>query len=247
MKRFWDSAAHAPQPGGFGVLLDGKPVRLPGGAPLVVPSEALAAAIAEEWAAAGGAKGGEMSMQDVPLTRLAGTAQERIAPDPAGQIAGLARYGETDLLCYRAEDRKLAARQAEQWQPLLDWAALHFDAPLRVTTGLMPVAQDPAALAALRRSLAACKPLELAALGLLVPALGSLILALAVLHGRLGPEEAQALAVLDETFQEEFWGTDPVAAQRRERTAEEVVLAARLLALAKAPREDAGLDGRIRG
>jgi chaperone required for assembly of F1-ATPase len=240
MKRFWESAAAAPQPGGYGVLLDGRPVRLPGGAPLVVGNEALAAAIAAEWQAAGGAKGGEMSMQDVPLTRLAGTAQERIAPDPAGQVAGLAKYAETDLLCYRAEDSRLAARQAELWQPLLDWAALHLDAPLRTTTGLMPVPQEAAALAALRRAVAACDPLELAALGMLVPALGSLVLGLAVLRDRLGPEEAHALAVLDETFQEEFWGTDPEAARRRERGAAEVMLAARLLALARAPRQDSG-------
>lgn len=233
MKRFWDTAAHAAQPGGYGVQLDGRPVRLPSGTPLLVESEALARAIAAEWAAAGGAKGGEMSMEDVPLTRLAGTAQERLAANPAAQIEGLAKYAETDLLCYRAEDDKLAARQAETWQPLLDWAALHLDAPLRVTTGLMPVPQPEEALAALRRVVAACTVLELAALGLLVPATGSLVLALAVLRGRLDAAEAHALSVLDETFQEAFWGTDPAAENKRARGARDVALAAQLLALGR--------------
>ncbi|WP_135470967.1 ATP12 family protein [Crenalkalicoccus roseus] len=231
MKRFWDSAAAAPQPGGFGVLLDGRPVRLPGGAPLVVPAAALAEAIAEEWARAGGAKGGEMSFADVPLTRLAGTAQERIAPDPAPVVTALARYGETDLLCYRAEDRRLAAEQAAQWDPLLDWAALQLDAPLRVTAGLMPVPQDATALAALRRAVAALGALELSALGVLVPGLGSLVLGLAVVHGRLEAAEAHRLATLDEAFQERFWGTDAEAAARRARIGAEVALAARLVAL----------------
>jgi chaperone required for assembly of F1-ATPase len=231
MKRFWDSAAAAPQPGGFGVLLDGRPVRLPGGAPLVVPAAALAEAIAEEWSRAGGAKGGEMSFADVPLTRLAGTAQERIAPDPAPVVAALARYGETDLLCYRAEDRRLAAEQAAQWDPLLDWAALQLDAPLRVTAGLMPVPQDATALAALRRAVAALGALELSALGVLVPGLGSLVLGLAVVHGRLDAAEAHRLATLDEAFQERFWGTDAEAAARRARIGAEVALAARLVAL----------------
>jgi chaperone required for assembly of F1-ATPase len=233
MKRFWDSAAAAPQPGGFGVTLDGKPVRLPGGAPLVVGEAPLAEAIAAEWdAAGGGARGGEMTMADVPLTRLAGTAQERIAPDPAPMVEGLAKYAETDLLCYRATDPKLAARQAAEWQPLLDWAALQHDAPLRVTTGLMPVPQDPVALAALRAAVAACPPLDLAALGVLVPSFGSLVLALAVVQGRLPVGEAHRLAVLDETFQEEFWGLDSEAAARRSRIAADIAVAARLVSLA---------------
>ena len=113
MKRFWDTAAAVPDPvanpGGYRVVLDGKPVRLPGGGPLLVRPRTLAEAIAAEWAAAGGAKGGEMTPADIPLTRLAGTAQERIAPNPAPMVEGLAKYAETDLLCYRAEDRRLAA------------------------------------------------------------------------------------------------------------------------------------------
>ncbi|WP_149536976.1 ATP12 family protein [Siccirubricoccus phaeus] len=231
MKRFWSEAAAAPREEGWGVLLDGRPVRLPGGAPLAVPAAPLAAAIAAEWQAAGGEKGGEMRMEDVPLTRLAGTAQERIAAEPAAMVAGLAKYAETDLLCYRAEEPKLAAAQAAQWQPWLDWAARQLDAPLLVTAGLMPVPQPPEALAALRRAVAARAPLELAALGVLVPAFGSLVLALAVAEDALEAGAAHALATLDERHQEEFWGLDAEAAARRERVAAEVAVAARLLAL----------------
>jgi chaperone required for assembly of F1-ATPase len=214
------------------VLLDGRPVRLPGGAPLSVASLPLAEAIAAEWASAGGAKGGEMGFGDVPLTRLVGTAQERIAPDPGPTVAAIAKYAETDLLCYRAEDSRLAAEQAQAWGPLLDWATLQLDAPLRVTTGLMPVPQDPQALAALRRAVAAHAPVALSALGVLVPGLGSLVLGLAVSRGRLSAEEAHSLSTLDERFQERFWGVDAEAAARRARAAAEIALAARLLALA---------------
>lgn len=237
MKRFWDSAtvvAPEAEGAGYGVGLDGRPVRLPGGTPLRVPTAPLAEAIAEEWSrAAAGAKGGEMTFAEVPLTRLAGTAIERLAPDPGPTVAALAKYGESDLLCYRAEEPHLAAEQAAAWQPLLDWAALQLDAPLRSTTGLMPVAQDPAALAALRRAVAAHGAFDLAALGVLVPVLGSLVLGLAVARGRLSPEEAYRLATLDETFQERLWGVDAEALARRERMAAEVALAARLVALAQ--------------
>jgi chaperone required for assembly of F1-ATPase len=230
MKRFWESARIAESEGRFAVSLDGRPVRLPGGAPVSVATRALAEALAAEWNAAGA----EFSPEDVPLTRLVGTAAERIAPDPAATIAALAGYAATDLLCYRAEDRRLAERQAAAWDPLLAWAAQALDAPLRVTTGVMPVAQDPGVLAAVSRALASHPPLLLAALGVAIPALGSAVLGLALAAGRLDAAAAHALATLDERFQQEFWGLDSEAEARQARLAGEVALAARLIALARA-------------
>lgn len=232
MKRFWEAALAVPRlEGGYGVELDGRPLRLPGGNILTTESHPLAEAIAEEWHKAGGTKGGEMRQDDVPLTRILASAQERIAPDPKPMVEGIAQYGGTDLLCYRAEDHRLAARQAEAWQPWLEWAALALDAPLRITHGLMPVAQAPESLAALRAAVARHDASGLAALGVAVPALGSLVLGLALTLGRLEAEEAHRLAILDEVFQEEFWGSDPEAAARRQARLDEVKLAGRFLAL----------------
>lgn len=234
MKRFWTHAVAVPRPeGGHAVLLDGRPLRLPGGAPLATPSAALAEAIAAEWQAAGGQKGGDMTMEAVPLTRLLGSAQDRIAPDPAAMVAGLAKYAETDLLCYRAEDPALAEEQAREWQPLLDWAAAAHGAALAVTAGLMPVAQPAGSLDALRAAVAGHAAEELAALGIAVPALGSLVLALALSAGRLDAAEAHRLATLDETQQERRWGADWEAAQRRARAAADLDLAQRFLALVR--------------
>jgi chaperone required for assembly of F1-ATPase len=232
MKRFWEAALAVPRlEGGYGVVLDDRPLRLPGGNILTTESRRLAEAIAEEWGKAGGTKGGEMRQEDVPLTRLLGAAQERIAPDPRPMVDGIARYGETDLLCYRAEDHRLAARQAEAWQPVLEWAALALDAPLGITQGLMPVPQAPTSLAALQAAVARHDAAGLAALGVAVPALGSLVLGLALSLGRLDAEEAHRLATLDELYQEEFWGSDDEAQARREDRLNEVRLAARFLAL----------------
>jgi chaperone required for assembly of F1-ATPase len=233
MKRFWDRADVAESEGHFSVLLDGRPVRLPQGGPIAVPTRALAEAMAAEWGAAGGAKGGEFSHEEVPLTRLVGTAQDRIAPDPAPTAAAIAKYGETDLLCYRADDRRLADRQAAEWDPLLAWAAQVLDAPLRVTAGIMPVTQPAHALSALSRAVEAHAPIELSALGVAVPALGSLVLGLALSSGRIDATQAHTLATLDERFQEEFWGLDSEAEQRRARIATDVALAARLITLAR--------------
>jgi len=171
MKRFWETVTIAPSEAGFAVLLDGKPMHLPGGTVLCVAGERLALAIAEEWRSAGGGKGGEMSFADTPLTGLAGTAQQRIAPDPAPTIDAIARYAESDLLCYRAETpASLVERQDSGWQPWLDWVARTYDAPLRVSTGIAYVKQHRGSIAALRNAVAALDVPALAALGVAVPA-----------------------------------------------------------------------------
>jgi len=234
VKRFWDHASIAPAETGFAILLDGKPMHLPGGATLSVAAEPLAQAIAAEWQAAGGEKGGEMSFADTPLTRLAGTAQERVAPDPAPIVDALARYGETDLLCYRADGPpELVHRQAREWQPWLDWAALTYDAPLKVTTGVVRVTQDPQALRALRRAVAAMDVDILAGLGVAVPAMGSLVLGLALAERRLDAATAHALASLDELFQAGLWGIDEEADRRRRAIGADIAAAARFMELAR--------------
>jgi chaperone required for assembly of F1-ATPase len=234
MKRFWDTAAVGPSDQGFAVLLDGRPMHLPGGAVLRVRRRRLAEAIAAEWQVAGGAKGGKMSFADTPLTRLAGTAQQRIVPDPASTVDAIARYGENDLLCYRAAaPEELVRRQALAWQPWLNWAALTHDAPLRVTTGVAPIRQHRDSVSALRRAVAALDVEVLAALGVAVPALGSLVLGLALAAGRLDAAEAHTLGALDELFQSEQWGDDTEAAARRRAVAADIALAAQFITLSK--------------
>ncbi len=234
MKRFWENVAVAPDGEEFRVLLDGKPIHLPNGGVLRIGPPALAEAVAEEWRLAGGAKGGDMSFADTPLTRLSGTARERIAPDPAPTADAIARYGESDLLCYRAESPdNLVAQQTRDWQPWLDWAALTLDAPLRVTTGISSIRQHRGSIAALRRAVANYDAYMLAGLGIVVPALGSLVLGLALAAGQLDAEEAHRLGALDELFQTEQWGEDLDATIRRANVAADIALAARFMRLAR--------------
>ncbi len=235
IRRFWDEASLAEQPGGYAVLLDRKPMRIPGGTPLLVPNRALAEAIAAEWQAAGGAKGGELTYDAVPLTRLAGTAQDRIAPDPAPTAAELARYAETDLLCYRAASPEaLVIRQARQWQPWLDWLERRHGARLEPVEGVMFRAQDSAALARVQAVMAAQPASALAGLGIAIPALGSAVLGLALADGALDAAEAHRIAILDELFEAEQWGEDVEAERRREQVAADIALAERFLRLSAA-------------
>lgn len=234
MKRFWDTASVEWTEQGHRILLDGKPIRLPGGGALIVGPARLARAIAGEWQAAGGEKGKEMSFKDTPLTRLAGTALERIAPDPAVTIDAIARYGETDLLCYRAETpESLVQRQHQQWQPWLDWAARAYDAPLRVGSGVGYIKQHHDSISALRRAVASLDVDALAALGIAVPALGSLVLGLALAAGELDAQTAFSLGALDELYQAEQWGEDYEATDRRTSMLADITLAARYIDLTR--------------
>ena len=236
MKRFWDVAAVARQGAAYVIQLDGRPMRIPGGAPLVLAGEALAAAVAAEWQAAGGARDGVMSMEEVPLTRLAGTAQDRIAPDPAPVAAALAQYAETDLLCYRApHPEALVIREARAWQPWLDWIEQRHGVRLEPTEGIRHRAQDPAALARVGHIMAAQSPGVLAGLGIAIPSLGSAVLGLALAEGVLDAAEAHALACLDELFEVEAWGEDEEARRRRDLVAADLVQAERFIRLCGQP------------
>lgn len=209
MKRFWAAAGVAERPAGWAVLLDGRPVKTPAKLPLVLPTEALARAVAGEW----DAQQGEVRPALMPLTRTANSAIDKVASMAAAVVEEIARYGGTDLLCYRATaPAGLVARQAAAWDPWLDWVAGQ-GAALRVTAGIVHVAQPEASLAALTAQVARRSHFELAALYDLVAITGSLVLGLAVAEGRLEAGDAFDLARLDEDWQAEQWGQDEEAAE----------------------------------
>jgi chaperone required for assembly of F1-ATPase len=232
VKRLWQRASYGASENGFAILLDGRPMRLPGGETLPLRHEPLARAIAEEWDGVGQGKPG-FSPADLPLTQLAATALLRIAPDPQPVAEAVARYAASDLLCYRASQPELQRRQAAQWQPWLDWAGRNLDAWLRVTEGIALLDQDPAALSALSRAAQRQDADALAALGVMVPILGSLVLGLATLEGGLAAEEAFRLSCLEELFQEEKWGEDREASHRRIVAKRDMLAAARYVALTR--------------
>jgi chaperone required for assembly of F1-ATPase len=209
MKRFYKKASAVPSAGGVAILLDERPVKTPGRHPLLVPTEELAEAIAEEW----NGQGEDIDPRSMPLTGLANAAIDRVTPDPAAFARGIAQYGESDLLCYRAEGpRALVERQAEQWDALLDWARHRFDIELETVCGVMHRPQPTASVNQLAAATAARDPFRLAGLSPLVTVSGSLIIALALAEGAIGLEAGWAAATLDEQWQAEQWGEDPLAA-----------------------------------
>ena len=230
MRRFYKSVEVASGAGGFAITLDGKPMRSPAGRPFAVPTAALAQALAEEWDAV--PDKGEIKPDRMPLTCLAMTGIDRAADQRQKVVADIAAYGASDLLCYRATDPlELAARQSAGWEPLLVWAREAHGAELAVTMGVMPIEQPETAVARLRRQVEPCTDLELSALFQLTTGFGSLVLALAVLQGRLTAEEASDLAEIDAHWQVERWGEDAEAQARRARLRADMLAAGRFLTL----------------
>ncbi len=213
VKRFYGSVTVETGDGGFIVLLDTRPVKSPAGNVLLLPVRPLAEAVAKEW----DAQTDRIRPGLMPLTRLANTAQEQTAARPRPVVDRLTAYGETDLLCHRADyPEELAARQRAAWQPVLDWAAEFLDVRLRPVAGIRPLAQAPESLTNLRRHLESLDPLSLTAAETAASVTGSVILALALAYGRLDAAAAWQTSRIDEDFQIEKWGEDAEALRQAE-------------------------------
>ena len=230
MRRRYKTVEVADVADGFAITLDAKPMRTPAGHPFVAPTRTLADAVAEEWRA----QGETVQPRTMPMTQFVATALDRVPLDRERIVGDLAAFAETDLLCHRAADSEwLLKRQAEQWQPLLDWAKTVLGARFTLASGIMPVDQPPETLAAIRRRVAALDDFNLVAMQSLAGSTGSIMLAFAVAEGRLSAEDAHRLSRLDEDYQIERWGEDYEAADRRVAVHADMREAERLLSLVR--------------
>lgn len=232
-KRFYKSVAVERRVEGFAITLDVRTVRTPGKRELVVPVEALAEAIAEEWSG----QGERIDPATMPLTRLANSAIEGVSERMQEVRDDVVAFAGSDLLCYRAQSpAALAARQQAAWDPVLAWAKDTLSADLKLQQGVMPIEQAPEALQSVSAALADLDALSLAAVHVLTTISGSAILAIAHLNGRLSAEEAWSAATVDEAWQIEHWGRDAEAEAHAARRLAEFIAASRCLRLLRLPR-----------
>lgn len=210
-RRFYTSATVGAVGLGFSVLLDGKPVRTPARRVLEMPTRALAAAVAAEWQQ----QGEEIEPGRLPLTRLVNSVIDTVASAPQPVAAAVKKYLATDLLCYRAEGpQSLVDRQAEHWDPILDWARSALGARFVLSQGVSFVAQPERSLANAGAAIPT-DPWRLAAVHLMTTLTGSALLALAVVQGRLDVEGAWRAALVDEDWNMQQWGRDELALEGR--------------------------------
>ncbi len=230
-QRFYrDVMAEEEENEGWRILLDGRVVKTPQRADLLVPNGALAEAIADEWRA----QTGRIDARTMPMTRLANTALDAVAPNAASVAEDMLGFAGRDMICYRADRPvELIERQKAHWDPLIEWVEDHYGARLIVTEGVMPVEQPSGSLAALRTACLCQEPFGLTALHVITTLTGSAVLALAHAAGRLTLEQSWEAAHVDEDFQREQWGEDAEAAAKREARFAEMQAASRFLALSR--------------
>jgi chaperone required for assembly of F1-ATPase len=231
MKRFYRKVAVAPSSGGFTVTLDGKPIRTPRKLEFAVPGRTLAEAVAREWEE----QGDTLSPASMRLGRIANTAIDLVAGQREQVIRQVAVYAETDLLCYRATDPvELVARQAELWDPLLEWLAQTHGARLVPAAGVAPHRQDERALLVIAAAVAAFDSFALAALHMATAAAGSVVVALALAAGRLDAASAAEATLIDDLWQIDRWGADAEAVRRIDAIRADIDAAAAFLLLCRA-------------
>lgn len=230
LKRFFKTVTVEKGDGGYSVLLDGKPMRTPQKKPLIVPFNALAEGIKEEWAS----QGAEIALEQMPLTQFACAAIDYTMDYRKDVEEETLAFAGTDLLCYRAEEPEvLIQRQKDAWDGWLQWAKDNYGVELALTQGIMPVEQAPEVFTRLRGEVEVLDAFHLTALWLMAKHTTSFILALAVLKGSLAGEQAFLLSRVDEFFQNEKWGEDEEALERRETAGREMFAIGEFLALLK--------------
>lgn len=220
-KRFYAAAEAGVVEQGWGVLLDGRPVRTPAGAHLIAPTRLLAVLIAQEWAA----QDEVIDIAGMPATRLAFSAVDRISAKRAETATEVGRFAGADLLCYFADaPEALTTRQTERWGPVLEWAHEALGLEFHRTVGILHRAQPPQTVAKVEAMALELDDFGLAALAMAAGLFGSAVLALALQHNQLDGEAAFELSRLDEEFQEQIWGVDAEAEARRALLTAEAVL-----------------------
>lgn len=230
MKRFWKDVSTARQDGGWRVLLDGRPIRTQGGAAQVVPTAALADALAAEW----GAQGETVDPATFPLRDLADYAIDQIAPEREQAIARLLPYAETDTLCYRADpDEPLYRRQHDLWEPILAGFEARHGLRLERISGVIHRPQPAHSMARLETLLGEQDDFTLSALSTLAPIAASLTVALEALEPGANVAALFTAANCEQEWQAELWGWDSLAEQARDARLAAFTKAAEFAGLAK--------------
>ncbi len=228
MKRFWEAAAAIAADGGYAIALDGRRVKTPAKADLILPTVDLAEAVVEEW----NSVGDTIDPREMPLTGLANAAIDRIAPDKEQFAKGIALYGESDLTCYRAEGPEGLVRwQQDAWDALLEWARRRYDVDFSLCTGVVHIEQPADTVRKLSHEVMALDAFYLAGLSQMVTIGGSLVAALAVYEEMMPADGVWEAVSLDDRWQLEEWGEDAEARLALDARRRDFLAAARFLSL----------------
>jgi chaperone required for assembly of F1-ATPase len=230
VKRFYKEVTVEPEDGGWRVKLDGRGIKTPSGKPQVVPTQALAQDMAQEWSG----QGEEIDAAAFVLRDLADYAIDAVAADRVALVSELAAYAETDTLCYRGDvGEALFERQAEVWDPLLSASEERWNVRFDRISGIIHHPQPAGTLARMEQLVAAESDFGLAALRMLTSLSASLVVALTAIEPDADPDTLWTAANLEQDWQADLWGLDAEAQKVRQIRFDAFKLAMRFAVLAR--------------
>ena len=194
------------------ILLDGRAVKTPLKAKLVLPTTQLAQGVVVEW------NGQEKLINPalMPLTKLANTAIDRAGAERNFVAGEIENFAANDLVCYRAAaPEDLVALESQHWNPVIEWANQTLNVTFKTTQAIQHVAQNQETLERIKAHLAGMDVFQLTAVHNLTSLTGSALIAFMLMARAITPENAWAAAHVDEDFQISQWGEDFEATNRR--------------------------------
>ncbi|MEM8877489.1 MAG: ATP12 family protein [Pseudomonadota bacterium] len=211
-KRFYKTVSIEAVPHGFELQLDGRPLRSPAKAPIIVPRSQIADTLAAEW----GSQGDYIVPGAMPVTRIVNTALDGVSQERDAVAAQTASFILSDLVCYRAEHpTALVALQAKAWDPVIAHIEQATGSVMKTATGIIAVEQDTGLQQIVRERLLPLDDFALAGAASIVTLTGSAGLLIALLDGALDGDAVWAAAHVDEDWNIAQWGEDAEATERR--------------------------------
>ena len=225
-KRTWVNTTVKPRGLSFGILLDDEFLQTPKKNKVLLPTRELAQKVAKEWRQ----QKEIIDPTKMPYTRLANSALDTVKESFDTVVADVLHYGDTDLVCYRADSPEdLVKLQNKHWDPILDWAKNQFKIEVKITNGINYKAQDPVQLRKLSREISSYNFFTLTGFYDLVTISGSLLIALAVYYSHVSLKRGFDISFLDEDWQRKKWGQDEESIKNRANKFREFQIAYRFL------------------
>lgn len=233
MKRFYKLVSTHQTQNGFEIHLDGRAVKTPMRETLNAPTQGLANAIMEEWAA----QGDDITPDTMPITQILSTRLDRVAHERGAMEPLILAYLDTDLVCYRTEKPdELRARQDKMWGVSLSWFEAQYGGVLKITDGLAALSQAPVLHDAVGKFVKSLDDDYFTILQLVCAASGSLVLALAFVNGAVDEDHIFEAVRIEESYKAEIYdaekyGPDPAQEKKDKALLRDLNAAAQYLSL----------------
>ena len=144
-------------------------------------------------------------------------------------IDRLVNFALNDVLLFWSTDKEVKKEQQEKWLPILTWVDDTLNTRFKQTTSLETDTSGKTAATELKKYLDNLSDKELTSFYVAALNMRSVLLAVAMIKGRINATEAFELSELEELYQARKWGSEPVAEARRNSIKDSLISAEKYL------------------